>query len=66
MRGESRTEGHPAMNIDADANADADADADARTDRTDVLQRAERHIYSVAQTHLNEYHGSVNLVGGSE
>ena len=56
------------MNIDADANADvdADADADARTDRTDVLQRAERHIYSVAQTHLNEYHGSVNLVGGSE
>jgi len=58
------------MNIDADADAnadvDADADADARTDRTDVLQRAERHIYSVAQTHLNEYHGSVNLVGGSE
>jgi len=62
MRGESRTEGHPAMNIDANA----DADTDARTDRTDVLQRAERHIYSVAQTHLNEYHGSVNLVGGSE
>lgn len=46
--------------IDTDDDGD-DGDDDAQTDQTDVLRRAEAHIHSVAQTHLTEFHGSVNL-----